>query len=287
MPSVLAGKATLFYSEEGAGHPVLFAHGIPTDYRAFKAQMSPFSQNFRAIPYSRRHAYPNENPFNILESTVSNNSEDQVGLINALKLQPVHLVGHSYGGFVSLYTAWKHSELLKSLVLVEPAAPSILVENEKNPFQVLGFLLSNPSAAQSARSFQNGFLKMALKAYDQGDLTSATKYFYNGIKQDPQGFEKLPAEVQKLMLDNAKTIGELETEFPIVRKKDTRTIRIPTLLVKGEKSPQWLRAIVDSLSREMPYSTLVEISNSGHLPHIENPSEFNLKVLDFLKKNDA
>ena len=285
MQSVNTGRVILSYAEQGSGEPVLFVHGIPTDYRIWSSQLADLASGFRSISISRRHAFPNKNPVSVVESTVQNNSEDLVALIQQLKLAKVHLVGHSYGGFIALYTAWKHPELFRSLVLIEPAVPSILVKNEKNPIQALIFLLTNPSAATSARRLQKGELKLALKAYDSGDLNGAVRHFVDGIKETAGAFEKMPAEIQGLMLDNGKTVGELETEFPIFTRSDARRVGIRTLLVKGEKSPKWLQGIVDNLSKSMPNNTAVKISGSGHLPHIENPSEFNARLREFLKKS--
>jgi non-heme chloroperoxidase len=288
MQSVNIGSLSLAYDEQGSGHPTLFTHGIPTDYRVWRSPLEAVSKaGFRAIAYSRRCAYPNKNEVDATKSTVEENSKDQIALIDELKLQePVHLVGHSYGGFVSLYTAWKRPELIRSLTLIEPAVPSVLVRNEKNPLRVLIFLLLQPSAAMSARRFQTGLLKKALHAYEARDLRGAVRFFYDGIKEKEGSFEKQPAEIQNLMLDNGKTIGELETVFPIFTANEARTLKMPTLLVKGQSSPKWLRAIVERLSRSIPNSTVVEISRSGHLPHLDNPDELSRSLLGHLKKNE-
>ena len=50
---------SLFWSEQGTGQSVVFAHGIPTDYRAWAAQTNALSGVFRTISYSRRYTYPN------------------------------------------------------------------------------------------------------------------------------------------------------------------------------------------------------------------------------------
>lgn len=284
--SVRAGKVSLSYQERGSGQTVVFVHGIPTDFRAWSNQLDSLSQDFRAISISRRHAYPNRNDeFNVTDSTVSANSEDLVSFISSLGLERPHLVGHSYGGFISLFTAWKNPDLFRSLVLIEPAVPSVLVKNEKSSFQLLIFLLSNFSAAMSARRFQTGNLKLALASFEKGDLDKAVRYFYEGIREVPGSFEKLPEQIRKMMLENGKTVGELETEFPVFAKEDARTLKLPVMLIKAQNSPKWLRAIVDTLQKNIPNAQTVDVSNSCHFPHFENPSEFNSSLLSFLKKS--
>jgi pimeloyl-ACP methyl ester carboxylesterase len=285
--SVKVGEVQLSFEERGSGIPVILVHGIPTDYRAWSNQLAAFSGDFRTISISRRHAYPNKNDgLKVTDSTVTANSDDLISFIHTLGLEKLHLIGHSYGGFIALYTAWKHPELFRSLVLVEPAVPSMLVKNEKSPLQVLSFLLSNYSAATSARRFQTSNLKLALRSFEDGNYDAAARYFYEGIREVPGSFDRLPSEMRSMMLQNGVTVGELETEFPIFTKKDAETVKLPVILVKAQNSPAWLRAIADRLERSLPSSLSTrEISNSCHFPHVENPAEFNPAVLGFLKRN--
>ncbi len=64
--------------------------------------MNDFSGNHRVIAYSLRHGYPNKQ---ILDSTadfsINQNVRDLTELVKALKLEPIHLVGHSSRALVS------------------------------------------------------------------------------------------------------------------------------------------------------------------------------------------
>lgn len=44
----------LHYIDQGTGVPVVFVHGDIQDYRTWKPQGNPFSQDDRFISYSRR-----------------------------------------------------------------------------------------------------------------------------------------------------------------------------------------------------------------------------------------
>src|SRR5437870_9910231 len=70
------GQVKLAYVEAGSGEPVVFVHGIPTDYRAWNSQIGPFSGKNHVIAYSRRLAQPNQNAMDYEKSTVENNSAD-------------------------------------------------------------------------------------------------------------------------------------------------------------------------------------------------------------------
>jgi pimeloyl-ACP methyl ester carboxylesterase len=153
MPSVDVGSASLFYEERGSGDPVVFVHGIPTDYRAWSAQMEPLSKRFRTISLSRRCASPNEKRGDVGDSTVGNNAADLKGFIEKMGIAPANVVAHSYGGFVGAYMTADHPDLVRSLVLVEPAVSTLLVANQKSSAQLLSLLLRSPSVALAARRF--------------------------------------------------------------------------------------------------------------------------------------
>lgn len=145
---------SLFYEEKERGRPVVFVHGIPTDYRAWSAQMEPFSKAHRAVAISRRYAAPNSRQGDLADSTVAINAADLKGFVEKLDVGRVDLVGHSYGGFVAALMVADHPSLVRSLVLVEPAISTLLIANQKSAVQLLVLLLRNPSVALVARKFQ-------------------------------------------------------------------------------------------------------------------------------------
>ena len=52
----------------------------------------------------------------------------------------------------------------------------------------------------------------------------------------------------------------------------------------GELSALWLRRIGEVTAKSVPHGEAAKIQGSRHFPHIENPSEFNSKVLGFISK---
>src|SRR5713101_2318117 len=242
MPTVDVDGMNLFHEEKGDGQPVLFCHGIPTDYRAWLYQMDVFSNRYRAISYSRRYAAPNTREGDVTDSTVGNNAGDLKGLIETLGVGPVHLVGHSYGGFIAAFLAADHPDLVRSLVLVEPAVSTLLVENADSKAQMLSLLLRSPSVALSARRFLNASLNPSFEALARGDDDRAVELNVDGVQDKHGAFASMPDEVKKMMLENARTIEELKTRFPPF-KKHVGKIQCETLVINGEEGSLWLRRI--------------------------------------------
>lgn len=272
----------LSYAENGQGQDVVFVHGIPTDYRAWNAQIEPFSKKYRVIAYSRRHAQPNNNQSLILESTIQNNAKDLEGLIRKTATPPVHLVGHSYGGFIAAYLACIKPDLVRKLILIEPGITTLLVEDEKSRAQMLSLLLRSPATALAAGTFIRKYQKPLLEAYRKGDLEHALRLFLDGIMNKPGALDQLPADVRTMLKENAQTLGELETKLPSFTEKDARKISSPTLLLYGASGTKILRAIIKVLSKSIPNNQLIAIPDSTHFPHFERSETFNERVLHFL-----
>jgi non-heme chloroperoxidase len=281
MPSLDVNGVSLYYEEKGNGDPLIFCHGIPTDYRAWNLQTEFFSKGFRTISYSRRYASPNARNGDVSDSTIANNADDLKGLIAKLGLGSVHLVGHSYGGFTAAYLASEHPELIRSLVLVEPAIATLLVEDETSSAQMLGLLFRSPSVALSARRFQNGSLRPSLAALDAGQTERAVELNVDGVQDRRGAFGAMPEAVRTMMLDNARTIAELRTKFPAFRERAPR-ISSRTLVINGTDSALWLRRIGQLTTTAIPKCQHVSVASARHFPHFENPSEFNGRVSDFL-----
>jgi pimeloyl-ACP methyl ester carboxylesterase len=282
MPSIDVGSASLFYEEAGVGDPVVFVHGIPTDYRAWSAQAGPLSKRFRTISLSRRYATPNTREGDLKDSTVGNNAADLKGLIEKLGIAPVHLVGHSYGGFIAAYLAADHPDLVRSLVLVEPAVSTLLVANQKSSAQVFSLLLKSPSVALSARKFQSGSLNPSLKALDAGDAQKAVELNVDGVQDWKGAYSKMPEDARKMMLDNARTIAELRTEFPRFTAEEAGKISCKTMVMNGQASVLWLRRIGELVQDAVPKSRRALVPGTRHFPHMENPGAFNDQLLAFL-----
>jgi non-heme chloroperoxidase len=283
MPTLDVDGVSLYYERAGNGEPVVFSHGIPTDYRAWSSQVEAFSKSYSTIAYSRRYAAPNQRQGDVTDSTIGNNAADLKGLIEKLGIAPVHLVGHSYGGFVAAYLAADHPDLVRTLILVEPAIATLLVEDPNSSGQMLSLLIRSPSVALSARRFQSGSLAPSLKALDSGQSDKAVKLNVDGIQNKLGAFESMPDSAKKMMLDNAKTIAELRTKLPPFRGAAGK-ISCRTLVINGEDTAQWLRRIGELAARSVPNSESLAITGSRHFPHLENPSEFNSNALKFISK---
>lgn len=284
MPTARVNEKDLEYQRTGAGTDLVFVHGIPTDYRAWSAQLTVFSQRYRVLTFSRWLAQPNHNSGNPIDSTIENNAKDLEELIRQTTSPPVYLVGHSYGGFIAAYTAANHPELVNKLVLIEPGISTLLIQDPASRAQMVSLLLKSPSVALAAGKYLRKYYNPMLEAYHKGDLDKALELFLDGLMNRENALGQLPGNVQTMLRENARTIGEVEAKPPMFTREDARKISAPTLLINGANGTKIFRAITHKLAKTISKSELVAIPDSSHFPHFENPGAFNQKVSEFLAR---
>ena len=284
MKTAETNGVSLSYSESGTGADLVLVHGIPTDYRAWNAQITPFSNRNHVIAYSRRLAQPNNNPGSFIDSTIETNAADLESLIQKIASPPVNLVGHSYGGFIAAYLASTRPQLIKKLVLIEPGVTTLLVKDPKSRGQALSLLFRSPSVALAARAYIKNYYDPMLETYHKGDMDKALQYFLDGLMNTSNALDKLPDGVKTMVHENAKTIGEVEAKLPPFTKREASSIGAATLLINGANGSKIFLAINRELAKAIPNNEHVLIPDSSHFPHFENPDKFNERVVQFLEK---
>ncbi len=101
---------------EGDGPALLCLHGGPgmSDYLAL---LGDETNGWRRIRYTQRGLPPSttEGPF-----TVAQHVADAVAVLDALGLEDVVVLGHSWGGFLAAVLAMEHPHRVRGLLLVDP-----------------------------------------------------------------------------------------------------------------------------------------------------------------------
>jgi pimeloyl-ACP methyl ester carboxylesterase len=269
----------LHYIEQGGDgqQPIIFIHGGLDDYRCWQFQIDSFSSKYRTISYSRRFAYPNKWIGNVAQdNTIEDNAKDLAELIRKLDLAPAHLVGASYGAFITLYCASKNPELAKTMVLNEPPILSFLARSRRK------------EDVELHQGFRTRVQSPTEDAFKRGDFKKAAQTFIDRVMDIENFFDQLPEEDKQLLMDNAKSLeGELESAQPSsFSVEDVKQITtIPTLLVKGELSPKYFLRIVDILSDNMPNTEEIVIPNVSH-DNVKFSSIFSSKVMQFFERHN-
>ncbi len=275
---------TLAYREVGEGEPVVFVHGAISDLRTWEQQLGAVGSSYRAITYSRRFCRPNErsDPGGSDLSLLA--VEDLVAFLREIGAAPAHLVGNSYGAYVSLVTAIRYPELVKTVVAEEPPVLRLFVSVPPRPTELLRLLVTRPRTAIGIVQFGAGTMAPVVKLIKRGEESKAVRVFTRGVL-GKRAFDRLSQERWDQIHENFFEMKLLKRDaelLPPIDDDGVRGIRAPVLLVVGEQSPLHLRVLVDRLEELLPDMERVEIPDASHLMHEDNAAVVNEVILGFL-----
>ena len=285
MPVLDAKGISLYYEESGKGEPVVFTHGALCDYAVWKAQTDALATEYRTLAYSRRYAHPNERQGDTMDSTVQNNAEDLGSFIDGLGLGKVHLVGHSYGGFIAAYFAINHPDKLRSLTLANAAVATLLLP-KPSAAASLSLLFKSPSVALSARRLVNA-TKATVEAVDGGDATAPSRMWLPALLNGRTDLPPKPQWFEQMVTRNARALRETTTSFPPVTMAEVKRIQVPTLVIWGALSAPWDLRVSEMLAQSIPGSESVVMPGTGHFFFVEDHAAANEKLLGFLRRHHA
>jgi len=253
----------LSYIERGRGIPVVFIHGTLGDYSVWEEQVHSFAASYRALAYSRRYNYPNTNQPRPAHSAIVE-ADDLAAFIKKLNLGKVHIVGHSYGAYAALFLAVKHPEVVRTLTLAEP--PVVF-------------------AGDTVDEAKQRAIKLARTAFERGNAEEAVRAVVDSSEAGK--YERIPKPFQQLLLRNAAELKALVTSpemYPPLDRDAVRKIRIPTLLLSGERSLSSLTSASKELKRLLPEMKCqhVVIPGTDHGMWFEQPEACRQAVLEFI-----
>ncbi|HMB92859.1 MAG TPA: alpha/beta hydrolase [Rhodothermales bacterium] len=271
--TVEVNETTLHYVECGEGDPIVLVHGSTGDLNSLSQHAQLLAPEFRTIAYSRRFHFPNDPPQEGDAYALQQHVDDLAALITELDLGPVHLVGHSYGGYVSLAFALEHPDLVRSLVLGEPPVKP---------------LLSRTSVGEAlSASFDRRVFDPSRKAYVEQGLEEGLRRFYDGVIY-PGWFDGLSAESRRARVEKAgpehrlEALTERSVLMPTLACDALSGLDRPVLLLTGEESPAMFLLITAELESCLGGESHVMVPEVGHGGLFSSVSLVHDTMLSFL-----
>jgi esterase len=263
------------YVERGSGRPLVMVHGAMNDYRTWAAQMEPLSQGNRVIAVSLRHYFPERWDGKGGTFSWKQHVADLISFSKALDAGPIGLVGHSRGGLVALEVALAEPELVRSLILAEPG----LILDESGGF---GSALQENAAARTAAAERADRIKSALNRFQAGDIDGGLEIYVDAVG-GAGSWKERPEAQRQILRDNAWTVQGMEEEQRRpVSCGDLKSLKMPVLLVGGERSPQRYGEVLTVIEPCLKNRARVTIPNASHGMNRMNPAAFNSAVAQFL-----
>jgi pimeloyl-ACP methyl ester carboxylesterase len=188
-------------------------------------------------------------------------ADQELGVIQALldvAGQPVHLVGHSYGGTVALNAARRFPRRVASLSLIEPVAFHLLRHADESE----GW---DEIAALAERH---------LALVSEGRDAAAAEAFIT-YWTGPKVWQQMSDAARDSATRSAvKVAAEWRLMFALEADPDaTAGIEAPTLLVCGGRTRTPARRVVEILCQTLPHAHHYEIADAGHMSPLTHPAE--------------
>ena len=193
------------------GFTAVLLHGTLCDRRSLEPLRAAMPEWFAGVAYSRRHHWPDPPPDTRLGASATVHEEDAATVCRRLG-DPAHLIGHSYGAALALRLTVYHPTLVRSAVLVEPAASWLIT--------------GSPEARERAR------MEAAARAQlRRGEVASAVQLFFDWVTGSQDAAARLPPYVKRVAIEN---IGAWRAQLegspdPPVTAGQLAGVRIPCL----------------------------------------------------------
>jgi pimeloyl-ACP methyl ester carboxylesterase len=270
MPKISASDGTKLYVEEtGRGTPVVFVHEYAADYRTWEPQMRHFARSHRCITYSQRGYPPSDVPEDPAKYTQDVFRDDVIAVMDGLKVDRAHVVGHSMGASTALHVGIRYPDRCLSVTAAGcgyGSSPDPKVVEE-----------SRAASRETAKMFLANTMADAAVKYGDGPTRQSQK------NKDPRGyahFVKMLSEHSPL--GHALTMANLQAKRPTLwdMQADLKTFSPPLLIVVGDEDDWCLDASV-FLRRTAPTAGLVVVPRTGHTLTSEEPEKFNAALDEF------
>ncbi|MCH2173426.1 alpha/beta hydrolase [Myxococcota bacterium] len=272
----------------GTGPMVICLHGFPDTSRSFRHQMPVLAKSgYRVISPSLRGYEPASQPSDG-DYTMVRMAEDLIGWIDHLGNEPVHLVGHDWGGIIAYVAAALAPDRFHAIATLAVPHPNRLQSEglRRFPSQLLN--------SWYMMFFQlRGVADLAVETRNWAMIEKLWRDWSPGWRVPAEEMEHLKATLSQPGVKSAalgyyramvgrNTPGSLRTlelfETPI---------HVPTLAITGALDGCIDTRLYDVTMKEEDFPgglEVMRIEGVGHFLHQEHPEEINRILIDWLER---
>jgi 3-oxoadipate enol-lactonase len=263
MPKIQANGIQLYYELAGPAEApvVMLSNSLGTRLEMWDPQMQALTERYRVLRYdSRGHGRSDapERPY-----TIDLLADDALGLLDALDIDRAHFCGLSKGGMVGQVLGAKHGERLITLALCSTSCHMPARELWEERIRV--------ASEQGMAALADGVIE---------------RWFTEAFRRDPSiAVER----VRQMILDTpahgyagcCAAIRDMDLSELI------RGIRVPTLVVVGDKDPATPPKMAEEIQSRIPGARLEVVPDAAHLLNIEQDVVFDAALMSLLDRHRA
>jgi pimeloyl-ACP methyl ester carboxylesterase len=251
------------YSQSGKGPALVLIGGWGASQQLFDPLRAELETSFTVITPNNRGIGQSSDPGT--PYTVTAMADDIASLMDKLGHKRYHVLGISLGGFVAQDLAHRYPDRVEKLILTATSMGG----------QV------HVAPAPEVMQFFAASQQMPLEERVRKGLAMALHPSY--VENQPQAMETLiqhgianPANPATL---SKQTLAAMFFDF----SQKAAEIKVPTLVLHGTDDRIVVLANGENLAKTIPNATLKTISNSGHLPILDQVEISAKHIATFLK----
>lgn len=261
MPFTENDKTKIYWTEQGAGEPLLLIMGLGGSHEEWRRIAPKLAEKYRVITFDNRGV--GETVFTDESFTIPLMASDAKEILDAANVESAHVLGMSMGGMIAQEFALHYPEMMRSLILTVTncgGRESILPKPE-----VLLAL-----QGRGIKTPEDAFWAMAPFIYDAStprQLLEEDLAAREGKFTAPENFMR---QLQAIMTWQG-TYSRLSN------------MTAPTLVISGVNDQLIPCANSKIIADRIPNAQLVELEDSSHIYTTDQPEKSVEAILKFLE----
>lgn len=266
------GGQLVYVEREGSrGEPVILIHGFGASSYSWRKIQPGLARSFQTVALDLNGFGYTQRPQEPERYSRAGQEKLILDVMDELGIESAHFIGHSYGGALTFWIAAEHPERVRSMVLVDSAAPTYPEDRR--------------SRAASWRSLNNLFLRtFALRPRLIRKALEGS--VYDGSIVTPELVQEYGDRVRIEGIGDAYYGLTARRRGPAPPVVDLAKLDIPTLILWGVQDR--LVRIEDgrAAAARMPRAEFVALDKTGHMPMEEKPEEVLRLIEGFLARQE-
>jgi pimeloyl-ACP methyl ester carboxylesterase len=259
MPYCSVDGTRLYWTERGAGPPLLLLHGLGSSNRDWAAQVDHFVDHYRVLRLDLRgHGRSERGPG---PYAIPQFARDVAVFLRRRDADPAHVVGLSMGGMVALELAAGAPRLVRRLVVVNSVADTRL-----HSWHDVWFYVSRRLTVQLLGMRRVGQLLARKLFVKPSQQTLRRKFVRRWARNDKQAYLWSIDAIMRWSV--ADRLGRID---------------VPALLVSSDEDYTPV-SVKKKIAAQMPNAGLAVVDDARHALPVERPDEFNALVDEFLAR---
>ena len=263
MPFLTINNKPLYYEISGTGKPLLLIHAMLLNSQMWADQVAEFSKVYQVITLDLYGFGKSK----LTDEKIVDHVADIKGLLDALGIEKVYLLGLSMGSMEVMKFAIQYPQRVEKLMVISTGAAGFdYPDNAEDWWQSFITAVKANDFAQAKTIFEQAFVNGS--HYPASDALKAR----TRAMMDEYDFRHF--------LDDTLLWKEYSIDLEGYQK-----VTCPVLVMAGDNEPPHYMVVEASqhLVKHLPNAQLAVIPNAGHFINLQQPEAFNQSLDGFLK----